>query len=383
MSARKDRPAPGRSSWRGSLRLRLTAVFGLLFFVAAAAVLAGAVILVRNSIQYSLGIVFSPDHASDSDEATKTVIIDSMRSNLLTKGGLTVLAVGLLATTAGWLVAGRLLRPLNRITSTAERIAGRTLYRRIDLDLPPGEVKRLADAFDQMLDRLDSAFAGQERFIANAAHELKTPLVINRTLVEVALNRHDVPPETRQLGANLLAVNARHERLIDALLTLARADGALTDRVPVDLADLSAAAVTAAAPEAKREHIQVQQRLEPAPAIGDPILLEQLIRNLVDNAVRHNKPNGRLQITTQHGPQGAQVEVHNTGAVISVHEIPALFEPFRRLSDRVGSARGSGLGLSIVRAVAQAHHGDVTAVPRRDGGLSVYVTLPPGRTAAM
>jgi len=377
MSARTHRPAPGTSSWRGSLRLRLTAVFGLLFFGAAAAVLAGAVILVRNSIQYSLGIVFSPDHATASDEATKSVIVDSMRSNLLTKGGLTVLAVGLLATTAGWLVAGRLLRPLNQITATAERIAGRTLHRRIALDLPPGEVKRLADAFDQMLDRLDSAFAGQERFIANAAHELKTPLVINRTLVEVALNRPDVPPETRQLGANLLAVNARHERLIDALLTLARAEDALTDRVPLDLADLCATAVTAAEPEAEREKVLIEQRLEPAPASGDPILLEQLIRNLVDNAVRHNKPGGRLEIVTRYGPQGSQVEVHNTGAVISAHEIPVLFEPFRRLTDRVGSARGSGLGLSIVRAVAHAHHGDVTAVPRRGGGLSVCVTLPP------
>lgn len=379
MSAHDPRTDPAArpgSSWRGSLRLRLTAVFGLLFFVAAAAVLAGAVILVRNSMQYSLDIVFSPDHASGSDAGTKNIIMDSMRRNLLTKGGLTVLAVGVLATTAGWLVSGRLLRPLHRITSTAERIAGRTLHRRIALDLPPGEVKRLADAFDQMLDRLDSAFAGQERFIANAAHELKTPLVINRTLVEVAMNQHDVPPETRQLGANLLAVNARHERLIDALLTLARAEDALTDRVPLDLADICLAVIEMAEPDAAREEVRTAHRLAPAPTVGDPILLEQMIRNLVENAVRHKQRGGHLEVTTRRSARGSQVEVTNTGAVISAHEIPVLFEPFRRLTDRIGSARGSGLGLSIVRAVAQAHGGDVGAVPRPGGGLTVCVTLP-------
>ncbi|MEU6064522.1 MULTISPECIES: sensor histidine kinase [Streptomyces] len=385
MSAVAPQPAPAtqrRSSWRGSLRLRLTAVFGLLFFVAAAAVLVGAVILVRNSMQYSLEVVFSPDHAPDSDAATKAIIMDSMRRNLLYKGGLTVLTVGVLATTAGWLVSGHLLRPLHRITSTAERIAGRTLHRRIALDLPAGEVKRLADAFDQMLDRLDSAFAGQERFIANAAHELKTPLVINRTLVEVAMNRADAPPEIQQLGDQLLVVNARHERLIDALLTLARAEDALTDRHPLDLADICAAVIETAGPEAVRQEVRVTPWLSPAPTVGDPILLEQLVRNLVENAVRHNRRGGHLEVVTRHGPQGAQVEVTNTGPVISVHEIPLLFEPFRRLVDRVGSARGSGLGLSIVRAVAQAHDGDVTAVPRPGGGLTVCVSLPTRQAAA-
>ncbi|MEU4493035.1 ATP-binding protein [Streptomyces sp. NPDC023998] len=369
-------PANPNQSWRGSLRLRLTAVFGLLFFIAAAAVLAGALILVRNSMQYSLDIVFSPGHAADSDAATKSIIMESMRANLLTKGGLTVLGVGLLATTAGWLAAGHLLRPLSQITSTAERIAGRTLHRRIALDLPPGEVKRLADAFDRMLDRLDSAFAGQERFIANAAHELKTPLVINRTLVEVAMNRRDAPAEIHQLGENLLAVNARHERLIDALLTLARAEDALTDRIPLDLADVCSTVLAAAEPEAARLGIRLEPSLGPAPAVGDPILLEQLVRNLVDNAVRYNERGGWVQVGTRRGTHGPQVVVTNTGAMISAHEIPVLFEPFRRLTDRVGSARGSGLGLSIVRAVAQAHGGSVNAVPGPAGGLSVHVALP-------
>ncbi|SNS22597.1 sensor histidine kinase [Actinacidiphila glaucinigra] len=368
--------APSGRVWRGSLRVQLTAVFGLLFFVAATAVLAGSLILVRNGMRYSLDLAFDPRVFPVSNEMTKAVIVSSMERNLLAKGGITVLVVGVLATTAGWLAAGRLLRPLHRITSTAERIAGRTLHRRIALEMPPGEVKRLADTFDRMLDRLDGAFAGQERFIANAAHELKTPLVINRTLVEVAMNRPDAPVELLRLGENLLAVNARHERLIDALLTLARAEDALTDRVPLDLADVCDAVVTAAEPEAERQRVRLEAGLDPAPSIGDPILLEQLVRNLVDNAVRYNESGGLVRVTTAHDRHGPRVVVANTGARISAHEIPVLFEPFRRLTDRVGSARGSGLGLSIVRAVARAHGGDVTAEPRHGGGLTVTVALP-------
>lgn len=368
--------APSGRLWRGSLRVQLTAVFGLLFFVAATAVLAGSLILVRNSMRYSLDLAFAPKSFDMSSEVTKTVIMKSMEENLLTKGGITVLVVGVLATTAGWLAAGRLLRPLSRISSTAERIAGRNLHRRIALEMPPGEVKRLADSFDRMLDRLDGAFAGQERFIANAAHELKTPLVINRTLVEVAMNRPGAPAELLRLGENLLAVNARHERLIDALLTLARAEDALTDRVPLDLADVCDSVVAAAGQEAERQEVRLELEAGPAPTVGDPILLEQLVRNLVDNAIRYNESGGLVRVTTDHDRRGPRVVVANTGAVISTHEVPVLFEPFRRLTDRVGSARGSGLGLSIVRAVAQAHGGDVTAQPRPGGGLTVTVALP-------
>ncbi|MER6910223.1 HAMP domain-containing sensor histidine kinase [Streptomyces sp. NPDC000594] len=457
----------------GGLRVRLTAVFGLLFFVAGAAVFGGAVILVGNSMEYTLKLPFpmsattsvlpgpepvtvptgmpaptstapgapgapgapsapgepgerpsapadqessaAPDPAAASgsvpdpfsgtdpasgtdpfsgadpeqwrevpgdsqyiDGPTREVVLASMRENLIMKGGLTVLGVGVVATTLGWLVAGRLLRPLNRITSTAERIAGRTLHRRIDLDGPPGEVKRLADSFDSMLDRLDEAFAGQDRFIANAAHELKTPLAVGRTLVEVAVARTGAPPEVQRLGENLLAVNERHERLIDALLTLARAESSVAERFPVDLAQISGAVLAATREGAEEAGLTVTTELRTAPAVGDPVLLEQLVRNLVDNAVKYNRPGGTIRVETGAGPSGSSITVANTGAVISRHEIPVLFEPFRRLTDRVGSARGSGLGLSIVRAVARTHDGDATAVPRPGGGLEVTATLPPG-----
>jgi signal transduction histidine kinase len=360
----------------GSLRARLTVVFGLLFFAAAFAVLAGTMILVQNAMAYSLDLALNVSRLDANYAASKANIMSSMQSNLLFKGGLTVLAVGIAATTAGWLVSGRLLRPLSQITKTARGVAGRTIHRRISLDLPPGEVKSLADSFDRMLDRLDQAFAGQSRFISNAAHELKTPLVLNRTLVEVAMMRRDSPPEVHQLGENLLAVNARHERLIDALLTLARAEEAVTESVPLDLGELAAVVAGRAVEHAEERGVKVVLSLSPAVSRGDPVLLEQVLHNLIDNAIRYNRPDGWVEVHTNRTLSGVDVVVTNTGAVISAHEVPLLFEPFRRLHDRVGSAGGSGLGLSIVRAVARAHGGDTVAFPRPGGGLAVRVTLP-------
>ncbi|MEU6631999.1 ATP-binding protein [Streptomyces parvus] len=389
-----------RTMARGSLRFRLTAVFGFMFFLAGGAVFTGAIILVGNSMEYTLQLPFpaslrpGPENVRPVphetggpavpsalpriviDAASRETVLASMRANLTVKGGLTVLAVGAAATTMGWLATGRLLRPLNRITSTAERVAGRTLQQRIGLDAPPGEVKRLADSFDSMLDRLDQAFAGQDRFIANAAHELKTPLAVGRTLVEVAVARPTASADVKQLGENLLAVNERHERLIDALLTLARAENAATDRLPVDLKEVAGAVVQHMDQEIRSKGLRTRLTAKPAPVAGDPLLLEQMIRNLVDNAVKYNLAGGKLDIRTSTTVAGAYLSVGNDGVPVAAHEIPDLFEPFRRLTDRVGSTGGSGLGLSIVRAVAHTHHGNAVALPRAEGGLTVTVTLP-------
>jgi len=376
-------------SWRGSLRLQLTLAFSLVFLVGGLAVLVGTMIMVRNATAYILDIAFAsppPVDASGApaydDWATRRVILLSMQRNVVTNVGLTVLVVWLSATIAGWFVAGRLLRPLHTITATAQRIAGRTLHRRIALDAPSGEVKTLADSFDRMLDRIDEAFAGQSRFIGNAAHELKTPLAVNRTLIEVAMKGPDVPPQMRILGDNLLAVNQRHERLIDALLTLARADQAGAERHGLDLADLAAAAIETTRPLAEEHGVRIEAELTPAAAYGDPILLEQAIRNLIDNGVRYNHPGGSVRVQTRGTPQRVEVVVTNTGPAIPPYRIPSLFEPFRRLTDRVGSGEGSGLGMSIVRAVAQSHHGYATAAPRQGGGLEVRLSLPRDPMAA-
>ncbi len=351
---------------RGSLRVRLTAAFSLTLLAAGVTVLAGINILVRNAMNYGLNL-------AGTSVATNAVILASMKQNLWFKGGLTVFGVWAIATVAIWFIAGHLLRPLRRITDHTERVAARSLHRRIALNAAPGEVKTLADSFDHMLDRLDTAFAGQGRFIANAAHELKTPVSVTRTLIEVAMRRHGSGADVRDLGENLLIVNAQQEQLIEALLMLARSDAAITDRLPVDLGALAASAVNTTY---ELENVRLDCALRPAPALGDPVLLGQMIRNLVDNAMRYNVPAGQVVVATTTRQHWSQVVVSNTGPVIAGHEVAALFEPFRRLRDRAGSRGGNGLGLSIVRAVAQAHGGDVTATPRGGGGLDVCVSLP-------
>ncbi|MEU4091063.1 HAMP domain-containing sensor histidine kinase [Streptomyces sp. NPDC026673] len=378
---------------RGSLRVRLTAVFGLMFFVAASAVLAATVLLVVRYLHWDqpevspeahseLYAVVAPERRGEfkvvagENRAVDPVLLHGDVWWLLKWGSLVVVSVGIAATAAGWCVAGRLLRPLAEITRTAERVAGRTLHRRIALAAPPGEVKTLADSFDRMLERLDESFAGQGRFIANAAHELKTPIALNRTLVEVAMNRRDATPSVRHLGADLLKVNARQERLIDALLALARSDSGVVERLPTDLRVVAGAVLDDAAASAREAGVALSGDLDAAPLRGDPTLLEQLARNLVDNAIRYNQHGGTVRVTTRLSPEAAVLTVTNTGPPIAPHEVPTLFQPFRRLTDRVGSARGSGLGLSIVRAIAHTHGGEANAVPRPKGGLTVTVALP-------
>ncbi|WP_328885523.1 sensor histidine kinase [Streptomyces sp. NBC_00316] len=376
---------------RGSLRLRLTAVFGLLFFLAAAVVLAATLLLVHRYREHHTSgpyMKFDPSltvQQWQEEEARARAAYaaefgeQDARNDVLWMlkwGSLVVVGVGVTATGAGWLAAGKLLQPLTRISNTAERVAGRTLHQRIALNAPPGEVKALADSFDRMLERLDASFAGQGRFIANAAHELKTPLVINRTLVEVAMNRRGAPAQMRDLGENLLAVNVRHERLVDALLTLARSENGEVARLPADLGAAAATVLEATAPAAGEAGVTLHADLHPAPMEGDPVLLEQLARNLVDNAVRYNVPGGTVRVWTGTVAEGVRLTVANTGPVIAGHEVHVLFQPFRRLTERVGSARGSGLGLSIVQAVARAHGGDADAEAHPDGGLTVTVTLP-------
>ncbi|MEU0179836.1 HAMP domain-containing sensor histidine kinase [Streptomyces sp. NPDC006207] len=377
---------------KGSLRLRLTCIFGVMFFLAVAVVLGVTVLLVYRFRQAHPGASFPPyvkmrppltpqQQAQFQEQAGWHAAAQGTDTRadmlwMLKWGSLLATAVGGAATAAGWVAAGRLLRPLTQITGTAERVAERTLHQRIALKAAPGEVKKLADSLDRMLARLDESFAGQGRFIANAAHELKTPLVINRTLVEVAMNRRNAPVEIRHLAEDLLAVNARHERLIDALLALARSENGTVERLPTDLAEAAASAMEASAQAAERAAVTVQTDLRPAPLHGDPLLLEQVARNLVDNAIRYNVHGGTVGVLTAQVANGVRLTVTNTGPVVAAHEVPVLFQPFRRLTDRVGTAKGSGLGLSIVRAVAHAHGGDVDAVPRSGGGVTVTVTLP-------
>jgi signal transduction histidine kinase len=295
---------------------------------------------------------------------------------LLRRSGAAIVLIGLGAVGFGWLMAGRVLRPINDITATARRVAassGRGLHERIALDGPADELKELADTFDDMLERLDESFAGQRRFVDNASHELRTPLAINRTVLEVTLADPEASADTRQLARTLLATNDRSQRLIEGLLLLARSDNELVEQQQVDLAEVGVHVIGLLADEARSAGIDLRHRFDAAPVDGDPVLLERLMQNLVQNGIRHNEPGGWVQVTT--GPEG--LVVTNSGPVVPSYEVESLFEPFRRLQEeRTTGSRGIGLGLSIVRSIVRAHHGEITAEPRADGGLTLRVRLP-------
>lgn len=295
-----------------------------------------------------------------------------------------MVGAGLLAVGAGVLMAGRVLRPLHRITGTARRIAESTehragLHERINLVGPRDELHELADTFDAMLARLDDAFASQRRFVADASHELRTPLAIDRTVLEVALARPDASDDARQLATRLLGTTVRHERLLDGLLTLAHSDQGLAGRVPVDLAELAGHTLAQARPEATAAGIGLHDDLSPAPTTGDPVLLERVALNLLHNGIRHNSgPGGRVRIATRRVDGTAELCVDNTGPEVPPDTVPDLFEPFHRLSRASTGRDGAGLGLAIVRSVTAAHGGTVTAAALPEGGLVVRVRLPAG-----
>jgi signal transduction histidine kinase len=378
---------------RLTIRARLTLVFGGLFLLAGLLLLGVTYALVSHQLRgggpsttlSGTGEAQPPP----GDEAAKnlltgrkmvTEVADDALWTLLTQGGVALAAISAASIALGWLIAGRMLQPLQRVTETARRIANapaadRGLHERIALEGPRDEVKELADTFDVMLERLDHSFDGQRRFIANASHELRTPLTLNRALLEVAVHRRAASPDTRQLGETLLEINSRHERLIEGLLLLSRSEQEPAERSFVDLADI-AEHVAAQMPPGK---VTVHTETAEAPTAGNPVLLERLVQNLVENGVKHNLPDdGWVGVRTSTAPDGsAELVVTNTGPPVPRYEIPAIFEPFRRLNggDRMATS-GAGLGLSIVRAVARAHGGDVRAEPRDGGGLAVTVTLP-------
>ncbi|HEU5222932.1 MAG TPA: HAMP domain-containing sensor histidine kinase [Candidatus Lumbricidophila sp.] len=303
-------------------------------------------------------------------------------NSLMLLGGIVVLIVTVIGAAIGWLVAGRMLHPIAAITATARRIAdapdaGRRMHERINLNGPDDEIRRLAHTFDGMLERLDSSFETQRRFVANASHELRTPLTVNRTLIEVAVDRPAASDDVKLLGESLLEVNGRHERLIDGLLLLARSERELTDHSYVDLGDVVDHVVDTS--DAIDPAIDLRLDLDEAPTTGDSVLLEHLVNNVIGNAMRHNVADGGwVRVSSRRDDDGtARLIVTNSGPVVPPYEVRRLFEPFRRLVDeRLARSKGAGLGLSISRAIVQAHGGEISLEARPDGGLVVTVTLP-------
>jgi signal transduction histidine kinase len=277
----------------------------------------------------------------------------------------------------GWLLAGRVLRPVSSITAAARRASEQHLGERLALTGPRDELRELADTFDQMLERLDAAFASQRRFVADASHELRTPLTVMRTAIEVTMAKQARTPEQLEVMAAKVARSAAQaEALIEALLTLAASEQAPASPELVDLATVAEDAVDSAAARARDLGLQVDTELAAAPACGNRLLLERLTGNLVDNAVRHNIRGGWVAIRTGTSDGRARLEIANSGAVIPGGLVPSLFEPFRRVEERTSVRDGAGLGLAIVRSIGTAHGADVEAHSLPAGGLRVVVALP-------
>jgi signal transduction histidine kinase len=278
----------------------------------------------------------------------------------------------------GWFASGRVLRPVRQMTAKARTISAGNLGERLEVEGRNDEFKQLGDTFDDLLARLEASFEAQRRFVANASHELRTPLTVERTLLQVALADPDASAESlRATCEDLLASGREHERLLEALLTLARSERGLERREPVDLAAIATAALEHAQPEIERQSLQLVTALTPAATTGDPALIQRLIVNLVDNAVAYNELGGRVALSTAIDGPYSLVSVANTGAVIPADQLGRLFEPFQRLGrERSGFDGHYGLGLSLVRAIASAHGATVTATPMTGGGLTVTVSFP-------
>ncbi|WBB72100.1 HAMP domain-containing sensor histidine kinase [Micromonospora sp. WMMD1128] len=377
MTARKVRP---------TLRLRLTLLNGVLLVGAGAILVLLAWLLVRDALRPTdellpgTTVVLTDGRTLDAGQWQRQ-LVDAASRELLLKGLLALLAISVVGVAGAYLVAGRALRPLHQVTATARRLGEATLDERIGWSGADDEVAELAETFDAMLDRITAAFEAQKRFVANASHELRTPLAVMRTEIDVTLSDDDADlGEYRRMAGVVREASERANGLVDALLVLARSEAQtgrrLARRAESDLAVGTANALSAVSREVERIGLKVHTSLRPAPVVGDPGLLDRLAGNLVENAVRYNHLHGRMWVRTGTDGQRSWLVVGNTGFEVTPAEVPGLFEPFRRGGQERTGARGSGLGLSIVRAVCDAHGGTVKAVAQPGGGLEVTVTLP-------
>ncbi|SEK92560.1 sensor histidine kinase [Streptacidiphilus jiangxiensis] len=389
------RPGPRRRARRRSVRLTLTVLYSALFLAAGTVLLGLVYLLFRQGLSHNVTVLPKSDLPGHSVSGLSARQIKELADhfNQATLHQLIVTSASALAATMaaavllGWWTAGRVLRPLHRITATARRLSFENLHERIALDGPADELRELADTFDAMLDRLDSAFDSQRRFVANASHELRTPLAVQRAAIQIRLARA-TPAEIPRVQAELLAANRRSEQLIEGLLQLARSDRGLTRREPVELVEVlreetEACRAVAQSVGLSLRRVDPEAPETPATVLGDRVLLAQLVVNLLHNAIRYNVRGGAVAVgVTVDGAQ-ARLSVANTGPVVPVDQVEQLFEPFRRLGRR-GEPAGptaelgfsAGLGLSIVRSVATAHGGTVTATANPAGGLTVEAVLP-------
>jgi signal transduction histidine kinase len=357
-----------------TVRMRLTALYSALFTISSAVLLAITYWLMRRA---KWVIIVWDDSAPEIRERVER-IKQAQLNDLLTQFGIAFAIMVVISIALGWLVAGRVLRPLRTMTATIQQISARNVHERLAATGPRDEMKDLADTVDGLLGRLETALDAHKRFVANAAHELRTPLTLERALLEETLTDREATLESyRATAERLLALSKDQGRLLEALLTLTSSERGLDRQDPFDLSDLTSQAVDSASLEADARGIQIATRLAPAPSAGHPALAARLVANLIENAVHHNMTGGHVEITTATRAGRALISVINTGPVIPPEQVARLFEPFQRLGDRTARTDGHhGLGLSIVRAIATAHAADITAQARPGGGLSIEINFP-------
>jgi len=385
---------------RASLRLRLTLSYGGVFLLTGLLLVASNYMIIRYQLTHNAGRLRGEiverlnvppavleQTLKDPQGHTETVrdllvrvqdrVIGDALQRLLGLSAGMLLMTGLVSLAAGWFISGRMLRPVHEVTAAARRLSASTLDERIDLPGPNDELKELADTFDEMLTRLASSFRAQQEFVANASHELRTPLAIMRTEIDVTLDDADAGiADYRQMAETLREATGRSEAIIDRLLVLARCQD-LAVRKSVDLSEVVEDTVAQHREQAAVRGLTFNVSLVPAPVAGDPVLLNLLVANLVDNAVRYAPAGNEVRLSTSTMGEWVEMKVANDGEPIAAHEVARLFERFYRPdSSRSRATGGSGLGLAIVAAIARAHGGDVAAEALAQGGLVVTVRLP-------
>jgi signal transduction histidine kinase len=379
---------------RRTVRLRLTALYGALFLASGTGLLTITNILARSWSwpQLDLDILIRPANSPMSPHPSRvpaaylrrlqaqTVAQHTAALNqLLTESAIALAIMTVAAAALGWLMAGRVLRPLRQMTATAQAISEDNLSERLAVPGPGDELKDLGDTIDGLLARLQAAFDAQRQFVASASHELRTPLTVERAMLEVALADPGASVATlRTVCQDVLATNQQQERLIDALLTLARSQRGLDRREHLDLAAITRHALHTREREASARGLAVHASISPALVHGDARLLERLTANLIDNAIRHNNPGGQISIQVTASEGRPQLTISNIGPVIPPGQITRLLQPFQRLAiTRRAGDEGLGLGLSIVAAITEAHHATLTITPGSHGGLDIHISFPP------
>jgi signal transduction histidine kinase len=387
------------------VRLRLTLLYGALFLICGAVLLGITYLLVAHggpnvgmsaksttpsggqSISIFLGQAVPPNaKLSEADRHVAELFQQQARRQqaelmhqLLVKSGLALAIMAAVSTVLGWLVAGRVLRPLRTMTDTVQRISARNVHERLAVTGPRDELKNLADTIDGLLGRLAAALESHKRFVANAAHELRTPLTLQHALLEEAvLDPHVTVDSFRSQFEELMIVSEQQARLLDSLLVLATSERGVECPESVELSGLTGDVLRAAAPEARQRDLTVAAEVGPAQITGDPVLVERLVANLIGNAMSYNVPDGRVEVAT--GTDGTRcfLSVANTGPPVPPEMVELLLNPFERLDRTADDDGHHGLGLSIVQSIAAAHSAELTVRARPEGGLAIRVLFPAG-----